>query len=222
MQMILSAVAVSNARAIVIANGELDARTLRRAQITSSDYIVCVDGGLRHALSHNLKPQLLFGDFDSATADDLGNPYAVDAKRIDQPTRKDASDLALALQELENNPFDEAVLLGISGGRTDHSLFNWMLPAMKRWSLNIRLIDATSDACMVTEAKPFQSNLPLGTLLSLLPLTPVTGVTTDGLEYPLTSASINPGSTVGLSNVSCASEIGVRLASGVLLAIIAY
>ncbi len=218
--MTLSAVAVSNPRAVVLANGELDARALARAQITNSDYIVCVDGGLRHALRHNLKPRLLFGDFDSATQDDLNNPVIIEAQRIDHPRQKDASDLQLALQELEKRPYKEAVLLGVSGGRSDHSLFNWMLPAMKQWALNIRLIDTTSDAHMVTSAKPFQASLPLGTLLSLLPLTPVTGVTTDGLEYPLTSAAIDPGSTIGLSNVSCTSNVGVKLASGVLLAII--
>ena len=220
--MTLSVVAVSRSRAIVLANGELDARTVERAKITSNDFIVCVDGGLRHALLHGLTPQLLFGDFDSATSTDLSNHRVSDVQRIGHPERKDASDLELALQELESRQYEEVVLLGISGGRTDHSLFNWMLPAVKEWSLAIRLIDSSSDAHSATPVRPFQATVESGVVMSLLPLTTVTGVSTDGLEYPLTSASISPGSTIGLSNVSCAANIGVRLASGVLLVIINY
>ena len=59
-----------------------------------------------------------------------------------------------------------------------------------------------------------------GELLTLLPLGgPATGVTTNGLEYPLRGETLAPGTTRGVSNVFVEREARVALERGVLLAI---
>lgn len=214
--------AVYNSRAIVFANGELGERALLRADIQDDDFIVCVDGGLTHAQALGIQPRLLIGDFDSAQSTDLKATNIANVERIKHPTTKDASDLELALQELQQREIQDVLLLGISGGRTDHGLFNWMLPAVKAWAYRLRLLDETADAHVVNRTQPFKSKVKSGSLISLLPLRAVAGVTTTGLEYPLSNASIKPGSTLGLSNVVCANDVTVELASGVLLVIINF
>ncbi len=211
-----------NSRAIVFANGELGARAVKRAGIKKSDFIVCVDGGLEHAFSLDIKPHLLIGDFDSAQAENVKAASDTGIDRITHPTDKDASDLELALEELQQRKFNEVLLLGISGGRTDHGLFNWMLPALKSRAYRLRLIDETVDAHVVNRVHPFKSTVQLGCIISLLPLREVAGVTTTGLEYPLSGASIKPGSTVGLSNVVCEKNVTIELTNGVLLMMINY
>ena len=219
--------AVYSPRAIVFANGELGKRAVQRANIQDTDFIVCVDGGLQHAQEWGIQPHLLIGDFDSAQSTSLNASNIADVERINHPVNKDASDLELALEELQSREIQqreiqEVLLLGISGGRADHSLFNWMLPAVKAWAYKLRLLDETADAHVVNRAHPFKQTSTLGSLISLLPLRKVAGVTTAGLEYPLNNASIKPGSTLGLSNVVCAKNVTVELASGVLLVIINY
>ena len=214
--------AACNSRAIVFANGELGAQAIQRAKITENDFIVCVDGGLEHALVHGNKPHLLIGDFDSAQADNVKAASDSGTERITHPRDKDASDLELALEELQQRNFNEVLLLGISGGRTDHGLFNWMLPALKPRTYRLRLLDETVDAQVVSCDHSFKSIVDLGCLISLLPLREVAGVTTSGLEYALSNASIEPGSTIGLSNVVCKKNVTVELTSGVLLVLVNY
>lgn len=214
--------AVCNSRAVVFANGELGALASKRAEITENDFIVCVDGGLEHALELGLQPQLLIGDFDSARSDNVQAASAVGIERITHPTNKDASDLELTLEELQQRKFKEVLLLGISGGRTDHGLFNWMLPALKSRTYRLRLLDETVDAHVVSRAHSFKSIIEPGCLISLLPLREVAGVTTGGLEYALNNASIKPGSTFGLSNVVSKKNVTVNVSGGVLLVMINY
>jgi len=218
-------VEVCNSRAIVFANGELGPQALQCAQITKDDLIVCVDGGLEHVLARNIKPHLLIGDFDSAQPESVKavcDGSDADIERITHPKDKDASDLELALEELQHRNINDVLLLGISGGRTDHALFNWMLPALKARSYRLRLIDETTDAHVVNRSHPFKSSVEPGNTLSLLVLREVAGVSTTGLEYPLRDASIKPGSTLGLSNVASKRTVSVELSSGVLLVMINY
>lgn len=210
--------AVSSQRAVVIANGDLHPSSLRRVCIEPSDFIVCVDGGLTHALHNAIKPDLLVGDFDSVEPLDLEDAKLRDVERLSFSIDKDASDLELALDTLEQRKFADVVLLGVSGGRTDHSLFNWMLPA-RPWAYRLRLLDQTTDAHVITAQHPYHLSAEKGNLLSLLALTNVTGVTTSGLEYPLEAASIRVGSSLGLSNVVSDEAVSVTLDKGVMLAI---
>ncbi|MEE9334973.1 MAG: thiamine diphosphokinase [Granulosicoccaceae bacterium] len=214
--------AAYKSRAIVLANGELGAQALQRADIQDEDFIVCVDGGLEHALAQGIQPHLIIGDFDSARSVNVKAASLAGVERISHPTVKDVSDLELALEELQQRNMKEVLLLGISGGRSDHGLFNWMLPALKSRPYRFRLLDETIDAQVVNRAHSLKLTIEPGCLVSLLPLREVTGVTTGGLEYALSNASIKPGSTIGLSNVVCAKDVSVELASGVLLVMINY
>ncbi|HJR93749.1 MAG TPA: hypothetical protein VJ938_15015, partial [Acidimicrobiia bacterium] len=59
-----------------------------------------------------------------------------------------------------------------------------------------------------------------GTILTLLAIDgPVTGVTTTGLRWNLTDATLVPGSTLGVSNLFTAPVANIRLTSGTLLTI---
>lgn len=52
-------------RAVLFANGEMDPGIIADDLIKPDDYIVSVDGGMRHIQALGLKPQLLIGDLDS-------------------------------------------------------------------------------------------------------------------------------------------------------------
>ena len=53
-------------RLIIFANGELPSLQKARSLVQADDYIICADGGTRHALTLGVKPNLIVGDLDSA------------------------------------------------------------------------------------------------------------------------------------------------------------
>ena len=58
-------------RILIFANGELPDINKVRAILQEDDFIICADGGTRHASSLDLKPALVIGDLDSADSGHL-------------------------------------------------------------------------------------------------------------------------------------------------------
>ena len=51
-------------RIIIFANGSLPNLEKARALLRPDDFILCADGGARHALALGLTPNLIIGDMD--------------------------------------------------------------------------------------------------------------------------------------------------------------
>jgi len=222
----------------MIANGECDRATLVRCHGEAPDQIICVDGGLRHCLDASLVPDVLLGDFDSTPKKLLAQLDPVRTRFVEFPAEKDASDLELALQYvntefLHREPVQsasvntvsratvarpvEVILAGLSGGRTDHMLANWLLLANPEWQFQISVFDAQGVAHLVTSVKARNIELPTGATFSLLPLTTVRGVTIEGAKYPLSNATLHPYHSRGISNVADSRALSVSVCDGFLL-----
>jgi thiamine pyrophosphokinase len=52
-------------RVVLFVNGDLPAPERVRDQLTRDDFLIAVDGGLRHLESLGLTPDLIIGDLDS-------------------------------------------------------------------------------------------------------------------------------------------------------------
>ena len=185
-------------------------------------FVACADRGLEHCLALGRRPDLVVGDFDSVAPALLGRPECAGAERVALPAAKDASDLEVALERLEAVPgLAEACLVGVSGGRTDHLLFNWTLAAARERPFALRLVDDAVDAREVRAGRPARLEAEPGATLSLLALRRATGVATRGLRWALAGATLEPGATRGLSNeVLAPGAVEVRIAGGVLLAML--
>ena len=207
-------------RALVFASGDFSVEVLAGLCPEAGDVVVCVDGGLVHCLTTDWFPTLLLGDMDSVPASLLERTdiAAVEIQR--HPADKDASDLELTMLWLAEQAVSEVILTGISGQRTDHMLFNWLLVAQREWPFRLRMLDESTDAVLVTPKFPLQLSARPGQVVSLLALCTVCHLTTTGLHYALSGAELEPGSTQGLSNVVLDSTITVRLAAGVLLVLL--
>lgn len=207
-------------RAWVFAGGEFSTDHVPFDEVGEHDQFICVDRGVEHCLAAGLEPTLLIGDFDSVDKGVLALERMSDTPRYEYPAKKAASDLELALQVLADDPPDSVVILGVSGGRTDHMLFNWCLPALRSWPFTMLLIDGTT-RCHVLQGKDSCALTVMdGQTLSLLALVRATGVTTTGLHYPLQGATLEVGSTLGLSNVAEGGQASVCLDSGTLLVLV--
>jgi thiamine pyrophosphokinase len=202
-------------RAVLFANGDFPENDM--LSLNEDDFLVAVDGGLRHLLQLGLTPQLLIGDLDSVYAENLDRCMQWGIEILRFPPEKDETDLELAVREALQRGFSEIVITCALGNRLDHTLGNLALltmPELKNFhvlishgSTSIHFIDDHIDL----ETYP-------GALISLLPWgEPARGVTTAGLSYALSDATLYPWKTRGLSNVATSAQASVTVKSGRLL-----
>jgi thiamine pyrophosphokinase len=163
---------------------------------------------------------MLIGDLDSVPQSLLQDDRIADVKRYIFPSEKAASDLELALTILTEEDIDEVILLGVSGGRSDHMLFNWQLVRLRQWPFSMQFIDDTTHTYVLEGALEVVLDSTPGSFLSLLAMERSTGVSTTGLQYPLSNAVIETGSTLGLSNVVMEKSVRVGISSGTLLVMV--
>ena len=207
-------------RMILFANGELPDAERARAYIRPDDFILCADGGTRHALALDLTPDLIIGDFDSLDDQAVEKLRAAGVEMRRFPRDKDYTDLELALMAARDLGPEEIILLGALGGRLDQMLANIFLLARAEFaSLNITLVSGRERAWIVRDEILLHGHA--GDTVSVLALTPqVTGLTYhSGLRWKLQEAALPFGSSRGVSNELISHQARITLRSGVLLVI---
>ncbi len=219
-------------RALVFAGGPFSQYTFQLASAQNPDIaqadVWCADSGLVHALSCHLTPKVVVGDCDSVPPEVLDGAVSGGVELIRHPANKNASDLELTFRELTAAAYTEVTLLAVSGGRTDHSLFNWMLALQQDWPFQLLVVDESISAYLIHSQVAFNANLKPNTVVSLLPRDSVSGVRTEGLQYPLNDARLMGGSTLGLSNLVAETDtaqetrVRVSVASGRLLVCVVH
>jgi thiamine pyrophosphokinase len=207
-------------KVVVVASGDFDPADAML--LGDADMLVAADGGAESLDRVGRRPDLLIGDLDS-TGPALVERLAMSAVRVERhPVDKEASDTELALRAAIDAGADEIVLLGAIGGdRLDHELANVLLladPALA--GREVRLVHAGNTVRVVRSGESLVVGGRIGDLVTLLPIGgEATGITTDGLRWPLDAATLRMGRSRGLSNEIVAAPASVRLGSGVLLVV---
>jgi len=114
------------------------------------------------------------------------------------------------------------VLLGAFGGsRIDHELANLLLLADAALAgRDIRAVRGGSVVRALHDGGRAELRGSVGDIVTLLPVgSDATGVTTDGLRWPLASATLRFGRSRGLSNEVVGLPASVRIEHGTLLVI---
>ena len=220
------------ARVVILtpAAGRMDRGTVR-GLVRLGDRLVAADGGAAVALDLGLSPDLVVGDFDSLDQATLERVEAIcPVRRF--PARKDQTDTHLAieaaLQLFPDEAAREIVICGALGDRFDHSLGLVLLLAglaaagptgtAASAPSRVRLVGAGQEGFVLAPGHRLELAGRPGDTVSLLPLSPeVTGVATTGLLYPLASATLRWGETLGVSNEMTGTEASVVACAGVLL-----
>jgi thiamine pyrophosphokinase len=206
-------------RTIIFANGSLAHPRAARALIGPGDRLIAADGGAAHCLALGLTPHLVIGDFDSIAPADLDALQRAGAQLVRHPARKDQTDLELALETAIREGATDVTILGGLGGRWDQTLANLLLPTLP-WLAQARVEIADGRQTIRYLRGPGQMALSghSGDTLSLSALgAGAQGITTTGLEYPLTGGSLQPGSTLGISNTFTGPQATITLDSGLLI-----
>lgn len=208
-------------RAVIFANGIIKHLPEPGAVIMPDDLLIAADGGARYCQAIGITPDVVIGDLDSLTTDDIKQLQIADVEIIRYPAKKDQTDLELALKLAVDRGADEIVVFGAMGGRWDMSIANILLPAEQNLSnTTIRIIDGRHEIMLLRAGKEMIFHGKKGDVFSLIPLgRDALGITTIGLEYPLKDDVLKFGSSRGISNLFIENSATVSLKQGLLLCV---
>lgn len=204
-------------RIIIFANGELTDLDKARSLIHKDDYIICADGGTRHALALTLMPNLVIGDMDSAEKGQLQKLRQDDVSMELFPHDKNETDLELAINRaIELNP-KQIIIVAALGGRLDQTLANIsLLTDMRLSSFDVRLDDGVEEIFLCRDRTQVLGRS--GDIVSLMPWGgAVPEVKTIHLKWALNKETLYPDKTRGVSNEMLVESASISIGSGLLL-----
>ena len=205
---------------VVIGGGPLAPRFL--ADIALDATIIAADSGLDHAVAAGLRPTILVGDLDSISAHGKMWAYAHELEIDQHPVDKAATDTELALVRAASTDAADLLVFGAVGDRFDHALGTIAAlgsPALGRFD-SIRLALDETSVHIVHPGRSVTIDLPQFTVFSLLALHGrCSGVQVTGARWPLSDATLEPSSTLGISNETT-GLLHVAVVDGILTLVV--
>ena len=198
--------------ALVICNGEVLSKEAVEPLLQEKPFIVCADGGANKARKLGVRPDVIIGDLDSIFPATRAFYSSVRTIRVESQY---CTDLEKALDYLLELRYLNVVVIGAMGGRPDHSYANFSILKKYHKRLHVVFSDSTCTIQILDGTSAF--DLPLGSVVSLMPLGRCDGITTRGLEYALNNESLELGVREGTSNRVIASPVEISVKKGSLL-----
>ena len=207
-------------RAAIFLNGAPDPEPPIRAVAGRADLVIAADGGARYAIASGIFPDLIVGDMDSLGEDVARELEARGAELERHPARKDKMDGHLAVLAAKARGATAADFVCATGGKFGAVLaVPHILLAAERLGLRSSAAAGWGTMFVVEAASRTVRGTP-GDSVSVFPFAgPATGVTLEGMIYPLTNAVLEPGDTLGFHNELVGGEARVGVESGVLLVV---
>lgn len=205
--------------AVVVCGGNINDYSKSRRYFKDNILVICADGGARHLRNLEIIPDILVGDFDSISSEDY---YFYTDKKVEivrYPVEKDMTDTQLAIEIAVQKGCKSVTLLGATGTRLDHTMANvFLLKKLLDSGIRGVLADEHNEMELIKD----RINLVKENTekVSLIPVFGrVTGVSTKGLYYPLDKATLEPGTTWGISNEFTETQAAITIEEGILLVI---
>lgn len=152
--------------------------------------------------------------------DALRRAYAAGIRVDRYPAEKDLTDLQIAMDTAAASGARRIVVVGGVGGRLDHLLAQAALLTSPSYAgVQVTAHLGTATLTVIREEATLLGSP--GAIVTLLPCGgPAREVRTLGLRYPLDAEDLASGTSRGVSNEFLGETATVRLAGGVLLAVI--
>ena len=182
---------------LIIANGESCSNELLGQLLEWSPFVVVLDGAINRVLELGIKIDVLLGDFDSKNHA-VEQILAQQKIEIVHTPDQNKTDLQKGIEFLIARNFDAVNIIWATGRRADHNLSNITDIVRYKQQINIVLHDDYSKIFQLP--KRYQKWYVKDTVLSLMPVGVVSGVTTQGLNYNLQNDVLTLGYRTSSSN----------------------
>jgi thiamine pyrophosphokinase len=203
---------------LIVTGGTAPDSALLRGQARLARMLIAVDGAADLFVREGMIPDILIGDFDTASEEGVEALIGQGAKIARLPEHKNMTDTEAAMDYALGAGADDITVLGALGTRADHMLSNiGMLLRAREKGAACRIIDEINE--LETAAGEYTIEGLVGQTVSILPLTGNLIVTASGLEYPLEQLELPFGSSRGVSNRIKDQNAHLSISGGIALII---
>ena len=202
--------------ALIIANGEVCSNKLIGELLEWSPYIIVLDGALDTVLSLGIHFDVLLGDFDNCTIEELSQKVPP-KKEIKHTPNQDKTDLEKAIEFLIEKKYEAVNILWATGKRRDHYLNN--IAIMARYWQQIKIVMCDNYSRIYPIQSGFKKHFNKGDNLSLMPLNTVKNITTTNLVWNLNNQTLEfPYATSSSNKILESDFVNITFSEGFLLA----
>ena len=207
-------------RCLIISAGEIQDYERAKSFLQPDDFFIFCDGGLTHAEGLCVEPDVIVGDFDSCTSEDLAR-WKDSCEMVRLPREKDDTDTLFAVKLALERGYSDFLLLGAMGGRFDHAMGNVsILLYLHGLGKRALLVDDYSQMRIVGK-EPFHIDDSCSYFSVLTVAGNVSGVTIKNAKYPLEKASLSSDFQLGISNEVLPEKVAeVSVENGRLLVVV--
>lgn len=204
-------------KCIILANGSHPGRSvfdfLRKSGYCT---LICADGGANSAYRLDITPDYIIGDFDSL--EDKVKKYYTGKSEIIKISRQNDTDVEKCLKFAVKKKFNEAILLGATGDRLDHSFCNLGIVLKFFDRIKIKIIHQKSLLAAYEKGEVSLSTIP-DEVVSIYGISDKTKITSSGLKYPLKNTALPFGVRESTSNVAVGEEVRLKISEGKIFVI---
>ena len=201
---------------LIVGNGNHPPHSVLESFVALSPVIIALDGAAIMLQQRQIQPDVIIGDMDGLTSEQL-DIFQSQGIKIIKDSTQDTSDISKGLTWSQKQyPGKHIDVIGIDGGRLDHQLGAFSA-----------LFECKSEAHLHTDewlavrvtTTPIQYSTTKSRNISLIPFGDVSGVTLVGCKYSLENDQLSSG-TRGIHNEALGEQITVSCQQGDLLLLI--
>lgn len=199
-------------KCLILANGQApNKNTFKYLAKIGYDTLICADGGANTAYKRGLSPNYIIGDFDSAKEEVLDH-FRPEAEIIHY-TRQNDTDVEKCLKFAVKLKYEEAILLGATGDRLDHTFCNLQIVMKFREKINVHILHQKSFLTVLNEGENGVNTIP-GETISIYGIDEKTKITASGLKYPLKNTALPFAVMESTSNQALSNFIKLNVKNG--------
>ena len=183
--------------ALIIANGAECSNELLGQILEWSPFIIVLDSAMERVMELGIKVDVLLGDFDRGFDPTYYKEQQYPLEIVHTPDQE-KTDLEKAFDYLIEKGHKAVNVIWATGKRSDHTLTNITNIVRYKNQLKIVIIDDHSKIYLLPQK--FEKWYTKDSIISLIPIGKVEGITAKNLFYPLQNDELTLGYRTGSSN----------------------
>lgn len=201
-------------RCIIVSGAPDNDIQFLKSRLDGSAFIIAADSGYKNCLKAGVFPDLIIGDFDSASCPQFGN------RVIRLSVEKDDTDTFYCVKEAINRGYDEIELFCAIGNRIDHTYSNILcLEYCRQKGIKCSISNAKNKIMLVeSEIELEEADYHYFSVFAFLGA--AKGVSIKGAYYALDNADLKPDDQLAQSNHFNGNIVNISVKEGNILLIL--